>query len=237
MRERHSATESTPQCPLTPLHRGLSLLPLVPRQHPLALFCFFNTTWLFQKAPSQETSYPLSSSLSFPFPPPSLSLSFLFHRAYKRSLARAQASKQATPLSLEWKGRNSSTSLSLPTAGLVGVGRFTRCLVYLLKRAEQPSLPVSKPVSPEEGLDRASRRFITVPPRARVYFVGVTRNSVYNKRDDGSLEYRTRTSEIIQRMARENRSWPVFQNCALSPLIIERAIELLPFCQSLYLRV
>lgn len=33
------------------------------------------------------------------------------------------------------KGRN---PLSLPTVGLVGVGRFACNLVYLLKRAEQP---------------------------------------------------------------------------------------------------
>lgn len=53
--------------------------------------------------------------------------------------SRARPSNHLPLQSLEWKGRNSSTSLSLPTISLVGVGRFTRYLVYLLKRAEQRS--------------------------------------------------------------------------------------------------
>lgn len=151
MRERHSATESTPRCPLAipsypfaplrPLFASLSSGNILSR----ALFCFSNTTWLFQNAPSQEANRPLPFSVpslpSYPFGRfHSLSLLSLSRsvRACPCERTRRQLPGRVTLLSRE-KDENLSTSLSPHTTYTVGVGRFTRWLVYLLKRGEQPS--------------------------------------------------------------------------------------------------
>lgn len=100
MRERYSATESTPRALLLPSR------PPAPSRASSTLRDYFKKLEAKRDEPS---------SVSLPS-----SLSPLFRDA-------RQPSKR--------KGRN---PLSLPTVGLVGVGRFACNLVYLLKRAEQP---------------------------------------------------------------------------------------------------